>query len=79
LTAKNHAEASAVNREKTGKGLSQQAFHIGSKIKQVDDAITPDRQRWALEVHPEVCFWALNQHRSMVHNKKREQRKESTF
>jgi predicted RNase H-like nuclease len=70
LTAKNHAEASAVNREKTGKGLSQQVFHIGSKIKQVDDAITPDRQRWALEVHPEVCFWALNQHRSMVHNKK---------
>jgi predicted RNase H-like nuclease len=36
----------------------------------VDDAITPDCQRWAFEVHPEVCFWALNQHRPMAHNKK---------
>jgi predicted RNase H-like nuclease len=70
LTAKNHAEASAINRQKTGRGLSQQAFHIGSKIKQVDDVITPECQQWAFEVHPEVCFWALNQHRSMVHNKK---------
>jgi predicted RNase H-like nuclease len=72
LTAKNHAEASAVNRKKTGRGLSQQAFHIGSKIKQVDDAMTPDRQQWAFEVHPEVCFWALNGERPMAHNKKTE-------
>jgi predicted RNase H-like nuclease len=60
LTAKTHAEASAINRQKTGRGLSQQAFGIGRKIKQVDDAITPDIQRWAFEVHPEVCFWKLN-------------------
>jgi uncharacterized protein DUF429 len=60
LTAKLHPEASAINRQKTGRGLSQQAFGIGSKIKQVDDAIMPDRQQWAFEVHPEVCFWALN-------------------
>jgi predicted RNase H-like nuclease len=36
----------------------------------VNDAITPDCQRWAFEVHPEVCLWALNQHRPMAHNKK---------
>jgi predicted RNase H-like nuclease len=36
----------------------------------VDDAIRPENQRWALEVHPEVCFWALNQRRPMKHNKK---------
>jgi predicted RNase H-like nuclease len=45
---------------------------IGSKIKQVDDAITPETQQWAFEVHPEVCFWALNQQHSMLHNKKKE-------
>jgi predicted RNase H-like nuclease len=50
--------------------LSQQAFHIGSKIKHVDDAITPDRQRWAFEVHPEVCFWRLSGERPMRHRKK---------
>ncbi|MFZ1053021.1 MAG: DUF429 domain-containing protein [Candidatus Sulfotelmatobacter sp.] len=29
------------------------------KIKQVDDAMTPECQQWAFEVHPEFCFWAL--------------------
>ena len=70
LTAKTHAEASAINRQKTGRGLSLQSFHIGPKIKQVDDAMTPECQRWAFEVHPEVCFWALNGQRPMAHNKK---------
>ena len=70
LSAKNHAEASEVNRQRTTRGLSQQAWGIVPKIKQVDDAITPDCQRWAFEVHPEVCFWALNQRRPMTHNKK---------
>jgi predicted RNase H-like nuclease len=72
LSAKTHAEASAINREKTGRGLSQQAFHIESTIKQVDDAMTVDCQHWAFEVHPEVCFWALAEEHPMVHNKKKE-------
>jgi len=72
--AKTHAEASAINRQKTGRGLSQQAFGIGRKIKQVDDAaMTPECQQWAFEVYPEVCFWALNGERPMVHNKKTEE------
>jgi len=70
LRANSYAEASATNRLKTEKGLTQQAWGIASKIKQVDDAITPDCQQWAFEVHPEVCFWALNGQRAMAHNKK---------
>jgi predicted RNase H-like nuclease len=70
LSATTHAAASQMNREKTGRGLSQQAFGIIPKIKQVDDAIMVECQRWAFEVHPEVCFWALNQCRPMKHNKK---------
>jgi predicted RNase H-like nuclease len=70
LAATTHASASQINREKTGRGLSQQAFGIIPKIKQVDDAISSDSQRWAFEVHPEVCFWALNRRRPMAHNKK---------
>ena len=70
LAAKSHADATAINCRRTSRGLSQQAWGIALKIKQVDDAITPDCQQWAFEVHPEVCFWALNQRRSMAHNKK---------
>lgn len=70
LSAITHAAASQINREKTGRGLSQQAFGIIPKIKHVDDAITADSQQWAFEVHPEVCFWALNQRQPMRHNKK---------
>ena len=70
LTATTHVVANQINRENTGRGLSQQAFGIIPKIKQVDDAIQTHCQGWALEVHPEVCFWALNQRRPMAHNKK---------
>ena len=70
LSATTHAAASQINRDTTGRGLSQQAFGIIPKIKQVDDAIMVECQRWAFEVHPEVCFWALNQRRPMKHNKK---------
>jgi len=59
-----------MNRLKTTRGMSQQAWGIAPKIKQVDDAITPDSQRWAFEVHPEVCFWALNERCPMKYNKK---------
>jgi predicted RNase H-like nuclease len=70
LGAQTYAEASSINRQKTTRRLSQQAWGIASKIKQIDDAITSDCQRWAFEVHPEVCFWALNGSRPMKHNKK---------
>jgi predicted RNase H-like nuclease len=70
LSATNHAAASRVNREKTGRGLSQQVFGIIPKIKRVDDAIRAVCRGWAFEVHPEVCFWALSQRRPMAHNKK---------
>lgn len=62
--------ASATNLRITGRGLSQQAWGIAPKIKQVDDAITPERQKWLFEVHPEVSFWALAGQRSMAHRKK---------
>ncbi len=70
LSASTHASASATNLRITGRGLSQQAWGIIPKIKQVDDAITLDSQRWASEVHPEVCFWALAGERPMAHGKR---------
>ena len=70
LSAKNHDAASATNLRITGRGLSQQAWGIASKIKQVDDAITPQCQEWMFEAHPEVCFWALAGRRPMAYGKK---------
>ena len=70
LGAQTYTEASSINRQKTTRGLSQQAWGIAPKIKQVDDAITSDCQRWAFEVHPEVCFWALAGERPMAYGKK---------
>ena len=72
VQAGTYEEASVINRQKTGRDLNLQSFYIGPKIKQVDDAITPEIQRWAFEVHPEVCFWALNGQHPMAHNKKTE-------
>lgn len=62
LGIEGHLAMSAMNKAKTGRGLSLQAYGIAHKIKQVDDAITPVSQEWAFEVHPEVCFWALAGH-----------------
>ena len=41
------------------------------KIAEVDAAMTPELQRWVVEVHPEVSFWALNQGQAMTCSKKR--------
>ncbi len=56
-----------------GRKISKQAFAIAPKIAQVDrllrcrDSNATPRVR---EVHPEVCFWALNQKKAMIHRKK---------
>lgn len=73
LHASNHQAASAINERTTGKRLTLQAWCICGKIKQVDDAITPEMQSWAFEVHPELCLWALNERRPMHYKKVRKQ------
>jgi predicted RNase H-like nuclease len=70
IQATNYDDATASNKERTGTQLSVWTWGIVPKIKQVDDAITPDCQQWAYEVHPEVCFWALAGNRPMVYRKK---------
>ena len=56
-----------------GRKISKQAFAIAPKIAQVDkllrcrDSKATPKVR---EVHPEVCFWALNGQKAMQFNKK---------
>ena len=49
LQAKAYREACEINRQRSGRGLSRQAWCIGPKIKAVDDAISSASQAWALE------------------------------
>lgn len=55
------------------KGISRQTYNIMGKIDEVDRIMT-NRCREASprirEVHPEVCFWALNGKKPMRHSKK---------
>lgn len=50
LEASTYADALAIA------GLSKQAFHLLPKIREVDAAMTPRRQRTVVEAHPELCF-----------------------
>ena len=72
LDANDYAEASDINFESTGKRLIRQSYAISSKIKEVDDfIISTGLQGKFREMHPEVCFWALNNYQSMKFKKKR--------
>src|SRR5262249_44937788 len=70
LDCATHAEASALSRELTGKGISIQCFGIVPKIREVDWVMTPALQRRVVEVHPEVAFLALAGH-PLLYSKKR--------
>ncbi len=70
LGAATYAEAAALARSLSGKGITVQAFGIFPKVAEVNRALIPDLQGRVFEVHPEVSFWALAG-RPMAHAKKR--------
>lgn len=57
-----HTEASSLNKQITGKGLSIQTCCIIPKIRETDDFLSsnPKARKKIQEIHPELCFWALN-------------------
>lgn len=73
LQARDHGEASAINRKFSdpSHGISAQAYNILAKIAEVDGLISPSLQNRIREVHPELCFYAMNGDAS-VREKKRE-------
>ena len=60
LRAETYDEANAANRAALGKGLSRQAFGILPRIADVHDWLATDPDVPVIEVHPEVCFAAMN-------------------
>jgi predicted RNase H-like nuclease len=55
LTLADHQQASELNRQLTGSGISRQAFNLRDKILQVDRWL-PTAPCPVVEVHPELCF-----------------------
>ena len=78
LAASDYQQALAINREATGRGLSQQAWWIVPKIREIDRLLIqqPALQGVLRECHPELCFWALNNQTAMQFNKKKEEGKQ---
>ena len=69
--AENIGQARAWNVDEVGRSLSAQAWGICKKIVEVDRVLLddPSATRRVFEVHPEVCFWALNGGKPMRHRK----------
>ena len=69
----NYACTNELSKSTRCKGITRQTYHIMDKIAEVDRVMTaPDRAETprVREVHPEICFWALNGKRPMCHSKR---------
>lgn len=72
LDAVDHGQASRVNRERSGQGLSVQAYHLIPKIAEID-ALLAGQPQWrecVYEVHPELAFAAMNAGRPLADPKR---------
>ena len=72
LHENDYASAVETCKRLTGKGISRQAFAIVPKVREVDELLTRNERAREMirEVHPELCFWALNGRQPMRHRKK---------
>lgn len=73
LCSAKYEEASRVNKALTCRGLSKQSWAICPKIAEVDEYARLSGVPHVREVHPELCFWALNGESPAVNGKKRQQ------
>ncbi len=72
LEAASYEEASAINRDVIGKGLTRQSWGIAPKIREVDRLLRRNPRARAImrESHPELCYWALNGRESLPTSKR---------
>jgi predicted RNase H-like nuclease len=65
------AKFATIARAATGKKLSKQTYNILNKILEVDRCMKQVKQERVFEVHPELCFWAINGKRAIELSKKK--------
>ncbi len=64
--------ANKLSKSSRCEGISRQTYHIMVKIAEVDEIMRSrcmEARPKVREVHPEVCFWALNRKKPMCHRK----------
>jgi predicted RNase H-like nuclease len=66
----NRADANAMSVAAGGIGVGAQAWDLAAKLREVDQAMSAERQTVIFEVHPELCFWAMNGRQPMSYGKK---------
>jgi len=71
LSCETIEEAREISLDRFQRSISNQAFAIMPKIKEVDTEIAPETQDRVFEVHPEVCFREMA--RRALENAKRSQ------
>lgn len=71
LSQTSRTDAHALSIASGGIGIGAQSWGLASKLREVDRFITPEHRQLVFEVHPELSFWAMNDHHPMSHNKKR--------
>lgn len=62
LNAKTHEQASQLNRETIGKGISIQTWNLIPQIRQVRESLHPEDANQFFECHPETSFCELAKH-----------------
>ncbi|WP_411360353.1 DUF429 domain-containing protein [Pseudidiomarina salilacus] len=72
LNAETYTMACRISETLTGKKISQQAFHIFRKIREVDELLQKQPQLRSVihEVHPELGFCVLNSGKPLLSPKK---------
>ena len=68
--ALSRADAHAKSTAAGGVCIGAQAWGLATKLREVDEAMSTERQTVVFEVHPELCFWAMNGRQPMPHAKK---------
>lgn len=69
LACKDYKSASAYGERVEGKRISKQTWAIMPKIIEVDAIITPKRQAFIREAHPEVSFSCMNNGKPITSDK----------
>lgn len=60
IEEEDYDSANEAHRGAIGHGLSQQAYHIGNSIREVNNIVDDQYDGNIRESHPEICFLALN-------------------
>jgi predicted RNase H-like nuclease len=66
----NYAAASQTEHQHSLRWLSKQSFYLAPKISELDELLPREEPPQVREIHPEVCFWALNHRVAMQYGKK---------